>query len=293
MRFGITGNTQKEGLWNPVADLVSILEESAHSAVLHPNIEQGLLDRDLISKEAHHAESVEDFFERSDVILSFGGDGTLLNTVAELGAREIPILGVNHGHLGFLANVEGAELVGRIENLANGDYVVDHRLVLHAELDSARELMLPYALNEFTIQRSGDAGLLAINVEVDNIHLNTYWADGLIISTPTGSTAYSMALGGPIMAPGCGSILITPIAPHALSVRPVVIPDTSVIRVKTLDANKSHILTSDGVNEIDALKGDAVTVCKASHHVHLIRFPDQEYFSTLRTKLMWGTRKSS
>ena len=171
--------------------------------------------------------------------------------------------------------------------------MVEERLVLEAHATSGTPLALNRAVNEFTIQRSGAAGLLSIEVLVDGVHLNTYWADGLIISTPTGSTAYSLALGGPIMAPGCGSVLITPIAPHSLTVRPVVLPDSSSIRVRVLDADRPHIFTADGMTAEGDLFHDPITIARAAHRFRLIRFKDQDYFSTLRSKLMWGARKTN
>jgi len=292
MRLGITGNTTKDSLWDPLSGLLSFLEDSDCDYILHPAVFEGLRERNMLSASGARANSVSDFHQESDIIVSMGGDGTLLNTVARLGEHQKPVLGVNYGRLGFLASVEGSDIRDYIENLKKGDFSLDERLVLHASLASGQKLSHPWAMNEFTIQRSGDASLLSIEVEVDGAHLNTYWADGLVISTPTGSTAYSMALGGPIMTPQCGSILITPIAPHTLTVRPVVISEDSTIRVKILDSDKSHIFTADGVNKKDVLTSDSVTVQKAGHVVNLVRFPGQDYFSTLRSKLMWGASKT-
>jgi len=291
MRLGITGNTRKEGLWDPLSDLISFLDSSDRPYVLHPSVFEGLRERGKISGDIESAASVADFHDKADIVVSLGGDGTLLNTVAELGEIQKPIIGVNHGRLGFLSSVEAIGLKDRLEQLSTGDYEVEKRLVLQAELSSGRRLPVPWAMNEFTIQRSGDAGLLAIEVTVDGAYLNTYWADGIIVSTPTGSTAYSLALGGPIMTPGCGSVLITPIAPHTLTARPIVIPDHSSIQLKVVDQPRPHIFTSDGFTEKVTLDSDAVTIKKAEHSVNLVRFPKQDYFSTLRTKLMWGARK--
>jgi len=238
------------------------------------------------------AATPEEFIQQADILLSFGGDGTLLNTVAAFGENAKPILGVNHGRLGFLANVEGEQLIQRLEQLDEGDFVVEERLVLEAERLKGPALPVPRAVNEFTVQRSGAAGLLSLRVRVDGVVMNTYWSDGLIISTPTGSTAYSLSLGGPIMAPGCGSILISPIAPHSLTVRPVVLPDSSVIELEVLDAERPHIITSDGISAEGTKHPGPIRIRKADHHVKLIRFKDQDYFSTLRSKLMWGASKT-
>ena len=291
MRFGITGNPGKDALWKPLSDLLEVLRSSKYSFVLHPKMTQGLQHSGMAAAVEEVAADQSAFIDQADILLSFGGDGTLLNTVAAFGPSGKPILGVNHGRLGFLANVEGSELVHRLQQLDEGDFVVEERMLLEAVHRSESIPPLPRAVNEYTVRRSGAAGLLSIRVVVDGVHLNTYWSDGLIISTPTGSTAYSLALGGPIMAPGCGSILITPIAPHSLTVRPVVLPDTASIELTVLDSERAHIFTSDGVSSKGILHDDPVTIRKADQQVRLIRFRDQDYFSTLRGKLMWGAGK--
>lgn len=290
--LGITGNTQKAGLWEPVYELISSLRTIHNKFVLHPELAKGLIDRNFNLEENEIADDLDDFWQKSELIISFGGDGTLLNTANELGARATPILGVNHGRLGFLAQIEGAELQDRVGQIRNRDFLVEERIVLEAKLETGDPLRARFALNEFAFQRSGDSGLLAFDVKVGGVHLNTYWADGLLISTPTGSTAYSLALGGPIMAPGCNSILISPIAPHTLTVRPVVISDASEIEIRLLNKNQSHVFTTDGFSHPNALSGGSVVIRKAGHRVKLVRFEDQDYFSTLRNKLMWGAHRS-
>ncbi|MGB1048985.1 MAG: NAD(+)/NADH kinase [Rhodothermales bacterium] len=293
MRFGITGNPSKDSLWKPLADLIQTFQDSGYSYVLHPRMAEVLARHDLLRDAERVAGSPASFIEQADILLSFGGDGTLLNTVAAFGTAAKPILGVNHGRLGFLANVEGGALSQRLKQLDEGDFIVEERLVLQAERVNGTALPVPCAVNEFTVQRSGAAGLLAIRVRVDGVEMNTYWADGLIISTPTGSTAYSLALGGPIMTPGCGSILITPIAPHSLTVRPVVLPETVNIELEVLDEDRTYIFTSDGISAEGTSHPGPVRIHRAKHRVRLIRFKDQDYFSTLRGKLMWGARKTN
>lgn len=293
MRFGITGNTNKQNLWEPVTEFVSWLGRTDLDHILHPDVASGLARRGADVERIRAATDETTFLERSDVILSFGGDGTLLNTAHQVGPREIPILGVNFGRLGFLANIESSELAHAIERLCDGDYVVNERLALRAARSNDHDLPEPWALNEFTIQGTGETGLLAMEVRVDNQLLNRYWADGLIISTPTGSTAYSLAVGGPIMAPGCGGILITPIASHTLTVRPIVIPENSVIDVRVIDPDKLYVVTADGIAQVFKRESPTIRIQRAEHAVHLVTFPDQDYYSTLRNKLMWGARKGA
>lgn len=293
MRFGITGNTSKQNLWDPVTEFVTWLSRTEFEYVLHPAVAAGLRSRGVDVGGAGSAESDAAFLDASDLILSFGGDGTLLNTAHLVGRREIAILGVNFGRLGFLAHIESGGLSRAIERIEAGDFVVNERLALTAARSNDKELPEPWALNEFTVQRTGETGLLAMEVRVDDRLLNKYWADGLIISTPTGSTAYSLAVGGPIMAPGCGGILINPIASHTLTVRPIVIPEDSVIDVRVVDPDKSYVVTADGIAQIFEHESPTIRIQRAAHVVRLVTFPDQDYFSTLRSKLMWGARKGA
>ncbi len=291
MRFGITGNAGKDSLWKALTDVIRILDQSGYAYVLHRDMADMLVTHGLAPSEETVAASNSAFIAAADIILSFGGDGTLLNTVAAFGQASKPILGVNHGRLGFLANVEGSELSSRLDLLRDGTFIVEERLVLEATCTSGSTLPVRFALNEFTVQRSGAAGLLGIRVLVDGREMNTYSSDGLIISTPTGSTAYSLALGGPIMAPGCGSVLITPIAPHTSTVRPVVLPETAEIQIEVVDMDRPYIITADGVSYNGSDFPGPIRIARAEHRVRLVRFKDQDYFSTLRSKLMWGARK--
>jgi len=291
MRFGITGNAGKDSLWKALTDVIRILDQSGYAYVLHRDMADMLVTHGMAPSEETVAASNSAFIAAADIILSFGGDGTLLNTVAAFGQASKPILGVNHGRLGFLANVEGSELSSRLDLLRDGTFIVEERLVLEATCTSGSILPVRFALNEFTVQRSGAAGLLGIRVLVDGREMNTYSSDGLIISTPTGSTAYSLALGGPIMAPGCGSVLITPIAPHTLTVRPVVLPETAEIQIEVVDMDRPYIITADGVSYNGSDFPGPIRIARAEHRVRLVRFKDQDYFSTLRSKLMWGARK--
>lgn len=291
MRLGITGNTNKENLWTAVSDIVQSFLATGRDFCLHRSVADGLSVRALIEEKICEAHASENLASDSDIVLSFGGDGTLLNTAHEIGDSGTPILGVNLGRLGFMTHVEIGSLDEAITALDDGAYEIEDRLVLQADFSDGSPLKVHWALNEFTVQRSGETGLLTMDVRVDGTHLNTFWADGLLVATPTGSTAYSLALGGPILTPGCGVILITPIAPHTLTVRPIVIPESSSIEIVVLDADKPHIFTSDGIGT--TLDGDSpnIRIQKAEHSVRLIKLADQEYFETLRNKLMWGVRK--
>ncbi len=292
MIFGITGNTHKEQLWRPVADLVHWMVREGIAFRLHRNVAEGLITRGLLDEKLCASHGVERLAEHVDVILSFGGDGTLLNSAHEIGERGTPILGVNIGRLGFLADVEVAHMRETVRRLLAGDYRIEARMVLEAQADNGAELRARWALNEFVLMRSGETSMVSIEVKVDGAPLNVYWADGLIIATPTGSTAYSLSVGGPILVPGCGAVVLTPIAPHALTARPIVLPDRSVIEARVLNYERPYVVTADGKSSVLTNRPLRLTIRRARHTVNLIKLPEQHFFRTLRSKLMWGVRKS-
>jgi NAD+ kinase len=290
MTYGITGNTSKENFWQPAAQLVSWLLKQDVAFCLHADVAQGLADRQFVDRALCAERTGRDLAGNVDVILSFGGDGTLLNSAHEVGDRGTPILGINIGRLGFLADIEVAYVQQAIEHLEQGDYRIEPRMVLEARLEDGIELVKPWALNEFVIERSGLAKLMSITVTVDGSYLNEYWADGLIIATPTGSTAYSLSVGGPIMVPDCGAVILTPIAPHTLTVRPIVLPDHAVIEARVLNNRQPYVIAADGVSMSVSKDDIKITIRRAAHVVNLVKLPDQHYFKTIRSKLMWGLR---
>ena len=290
MIYGITGNPHKHQLWSPVADLVAWLMRRDLQFVLHPAIAEGLIQRDLVGSAVSDEHAADDFAVHADVILSFGGDGTMLRTAHEAGPNHTPLLGVNIGRLGFLADIEVEAVTDAIAHLEAGEYSIENRMVLEGSVSDGPALDTPWALNEFVIDRSGAAGLIKIAVFIDGTPLNTYWADGLIIATPTGSTAYSLSSGGPIIAPGTDATIITPIAPHTLTVRPLVLPSTVEIEAQVLDGTQPYVLAVDGRSTVFEEYGATIRVRRAAHPVPLIKLPDQHFFKTLRSKLMWGAR---
>jgi NAD+ kinase len=172
-----------------------------------------------------------------------------------------------------------------------GEYTIEERMVLEATADSPSHFDTEWAVNEFVLDRSGTAGLIKIEVEVDGTPLNTYWGDGLIIASPTGSTAYSLSTGGPIIAPGTEAVILTPIAPHTLTVRPIVLPADSTITCRVLH-DQPYVFAADGRSVLFEDDGLSFTIERAAHTVNLVKLPDQHFFQTLRSKLMWGVRRS-
>lgn len=287
MTYGITGNTGKTRLWQPVADLVTWLRSRDLAFCLAPDVAEGLAERGLVAPGvcAAHADP---HLHHVDVLLSFGGDGTLLHSARTAGPDGPPILGVNIGRLGFLADIEVRQVREAISAIEAGAYRIEERTVLQAEAPDDPNLPPTWALNEIVIERSGAAGLLTIRVEVDGVFLNDYWGDGLIISTPTGSTAYSLSVGGPILSPDARAIVLSPIAPHTLTARPIVLPDTAVLRLHAHSRSHPYVVAADGLSTRLDREGLAITIRRAAHSVRLVKLPEQHYFGTLRRKLMWG-----
>lgn len=288
MILGITGNTNKETLWEPAGSLVRWLRAEEIPFRLHPALAEGFRHRGL---SVEPAEIADEWPYGVTVVLSFGGDGTLLNSAHEIADRQTPILGVNIGRLGFLAEIEVGQIHDTVGRLLRGDFHLEERMVLEASAGNGLALNARWALNEFVLLRSGETGMIAIEVAVDGTYLNTYWADGLIIATPTGSTAYSLSVGGPILVPGCGAIVLTPIAPHTLTARPIVLPDTSRIEARVINYGAPYVFNADGKSTVLSGEPMQLHIRRADHAVRLVRFPERPFFQTLRSKLMWGARK--
>jgi len=226
-----------------------------------------------------------------DLILMLGGDGTLLATARALGARDVPILPVNLGGMGFLTSVTLDELYGILDLVLAGKHRVSERILLCAEvLREGRVVHSNLALNDAVLNKAALARITDFDLYLDEGYACSYKGDGLIIATPTGSTAYSLAAGGPIVFPVVHAFLITPICPHSLTNRPLVVPDTMKIRVEFHSSEESIYLTLDGQVGVELQRGDQITVCKAEKAVQLVRPSRKTYFEILRNKLKWGAR---
>lgn len=223
----------------------------------------------------------------ADLLFSIGGDGTILDTVPFVLDSGIPVAGINMGRLGFLSSISKNEIANAVNSVLTGDYTVEQRSLL--ELVSPEKVFddVKYALNELNVIRNPEHSLLAIKVFVDDVYLNTYWGDGILLATPTGSTAYSLSAGGPIIAPNAKNFVVTPIATHNLTVRPVVIPDDSTIRIQVEGREKSFVFSMDSRNcTLDT--SVQLEVRKAGFCLNLVRMRGEDFFGTIRNKLMWG-----
>jgi len=222
-----------------------------------------------------------------DFFLSLGGDGTLLDSVTYVCKSEVPIVGINVGRLGFLATISKDDTETALNELLKGNYVLDDRSVL--KLVSTPKLFdnLSFALNDFTIMKKDTSSMITVHVNVDGKFLNSYWADGIIVSTPTGSTGYSLSCGGPLVYPKSESFIITPVSPHNLGIRPIILSDTSEITFEVEGRSKNFLVSLDSrfetVDETVKLK-----IKKEKFRVNLVQLPNQNYFQTIRQKLNWG-----
>ena len=234
--------------------------------------------------------SHEDLDENIDCLISLGGDGTLLDTVTLVRDSGIPILGINYGRLGFLANIGRDEIHTAIDAIANRKYVLDKRRLIHLDANVPLFGETPYGLNEFSIHKKDSSPMIKIHTYLNGEFLNTYWADGLIVATATGSTGYSLSCNGPVVFPDSSSFVITPIAPHNLNIRPIVVPDNTIISFELEGRTDEFICTLDSRREI-ITKEIQLAVKKESFDINLIRMNENNFLQTLREKLSWGLDK--
>jgi NAD+ kinase len=231
--------------------------------------------------------SCHDFDNECDFIFSVGGDGTFLQSVLNIRNFDIPVVGVNSGRLGFLADISEDQVQYAMTNIFNHKYTIVERSMLQVDFDGTENLDFNYALNEMTVLKTDTSSMINISAYLDKELLNNYWADGLIIATPTGSTAYSLSVGGPIITPDSENFVITPLAPHNLTVRPLVVPDNYEIKLK-VEGRGTQFLASLDSRSIAVDLTTGIKIKKANFKLKTLQLPDQTFFGTLRNKLMWG-----
>ena len=229
----------------------------------------------------------DDVRHQTEVLFSLGGDGTILEAITFIQDTETPILGINFGRLGFLANVGTDQIKEAIDVVSKGKYLIDKRSLIELHCNKSIFKEFPYALNEMTIQRKDQSSMITVHTYLNGEMLNEYWADGLIISTPTGSTGYSLSCGGPIIYPTSGNFVLTPIAPHNLNVRPIIVSDDVVLSFEVTGRGNSFLCTLDSrFEKIDS--SFELAVKKASYSARLVRLTDMNFISSLKNKLNWG-----
>lgn len=237
-------------------------------------------------------ESYDDLDESFDLFFSIGGDGTILRTITLVQDLNIPILGVNTGRLGFLATIQKEEIKDAISKIISKEFVVIERSVLTIETSPVHEdiAAMSFALNEVTVARKDTTSMITVKTYLDDEYLTSYWADGLIVATPTGSTGYSLSCGGPVITPNNNSFVLTPIAPHNLNARPLVIPDHTTIQLEVSGREDKHLISLDSRIASVAINS-IITIKKAPFTVKLVELEGQSFLKTLRKKLLWGEDK--
>jgi NAD+ kinase len=287
MKIAIYGKTFNQGFRHYICELIRILEEHQAQVLVYKPF------YDFICCETGQEHSVyqtfsnySDLDKSCDLMISIGGDGTFLESIPYVISQNTPVIGINSGRLGFLANISKEIIKDAFDAIFSKQFSFEYRTLICFKQPDDIFNGMNFALNDITILKT-DSSLITIDVYIDDEFLNTYWTDGLIISTPTGSTAYSLAVGGPVVVPGSGSLVISSIASHNLTIRPLIIPDTSIITIKVNSRNGKHLLTADNrtleVNDRQVFK-----IGKSEFRLKMLNLPNTSFYNTLRNKLKWG-----
>jgi len=284
MLIAINGRQIEKAYLPTVVHLLELLQKKNIHILVSPTLQQ------LLSDVGYRVESFVRLSKDTDYLISIGGDGTFLESVLLVEKSEIPILGINTGRLGFLSNITLNDCEKTINYLLQKNYSIEERSLLKVSGNFLPTGDIPYALNEIGIQKRMATVMINIKVSVDGEKLPDYWADGLLVSTPTGSTAYSMSVGGPIIVPEANCILLSPIASHNLSTRPLVINDHSTIKIQANIRHNTFIISLDN-RLYELASGTEVSIEKAAFSVKTIRLHKSSFFSTLQEKLLWGSDK--
>ncbi len=288
MKIAIYGRQFNNSVLPYVQQVFDSLAAHDIEAFVFDKYSQFVAGKIFFPKKFKNFNSYQNLIENEvEVMISLGGDGTMLDTVTLIRDSNIPVIGINFGRLGFLASINKDDIQSAINSLVNKNFSLDNRALLSVESESNLFGNENFALNDITIHKRDTSAMMIIHAYLNGDFLNSYWADGLILATPTGSTAYSLSCGGPIIFPQSGNFVVTPISPHNLNVRPVVLSDTNVISLEIEGRSSKYLLSCDSRTEIidNAVK---IIVKKAAFEINLIRLNNENYLSTLRNKLLWG-----
>ena len=291
MKIALYGLTVNPEFYDEISRLFDLLKnKQIESFVYRPFLEYLQQDCGIRPEISGQFENGDDLPDDVSYLFSLGGDGTLLKSFMAAKNGSIPLVGINSGRLGFLSDISRDEMEHALDDILEGNIIIDERTVLELEIVNNTESEFLYALNEITVTKLDSASMINIHTYINNEFMNTYWADGLIIATPTGSTAYSLSVGGPILTPDSENFVISPIAPHNLTVRPLVVPDHNSITLQ-VEGRGLHFLASVDSKSEPVYFSVVLKVRKASFKVKTIRLKDHSFFTTLRNKLMWGLDK--
>ena len=284
-KFALFGNVYQAKKSAHVLRLLSILEKYQAEIYVQKEFFQFLTkEQKMDIRVAGTFE--EDNFE-ADMVLSMGGDGTFLKAASHVGNKNIPILGINTGRLGFLADVSPEELEETFEDIYKNNYKIEDRSVLQVTSEGQPLKSTPFGLNEIAVLKRDSSSMITIHTSINGAYLTTYQADGLVIATPTGSTAYSLSIGGPVIVPHSNTIAITPVAPHSLNIRPIVINDDWEITLDVESRSHNFLVAIDGRSET-CREGTRLVIRKADYNIKVVKRPNHIFFHTLRDKMMWG-----
>ena len=288
MKIAIYGQSADKISKNIFLELLSISKNENIILLIEKKYNSILLKKSKISHNHKLFSSYEDLDNTVDLMITIGGDGTLLRSITFVRDLGIPIIGINTGRLGFLATLNQELLNIELKKILKGEFNVEERSLLEVNIDNNNDFSdFNFALNEVSVGRKNTTSMIEIKTTLNGEYLNTYWADGLIVSTPTGSTGYSLSCGGPIMTPSSQTFSITPIAPHNLNARPLVISDEIKIELSVEGREESHLLSLD--SRINSLKNNVkIKIKKANYKIKLASFKNNSFYKTLRSKLLWG-----
>ena len=277
-KIGLAANLKKEGVWDKLTDLINWCRQQGITVFLPLELKKELKTEAEVWEEK----------EVLDLVITLGGDGTILQAVRRLKGQEVPILGVNMGQLGFLTEAEADELYRALSKIREDKIKIEERMLLKGKVfhqgEKKEEL---FALNDLVTLRSGFSRMLRLEVYLNSDFVSNYAADGLIVSSPTGSTAYSLSAGGPMVAPEVDAFILTPICPHSLSMRPLIVPAQKILRIEVHSEAEEIVLVADGQEKVEVFGGDSIEFVRDPHNVRFIRFKERSFYDLLRLKLNW------
>lgn len=286
MRFAIFGNPSPARVLGCEQKLLTLIQSLGDSFLIDSSYYDFLTN--TLKLEINPATRIGNTDFQAHAVISIGGDGTFLRTAARIGHKAIPMVGINTGRLGFLADITVDRMEQAIRMIHDGLYTLKERHLLQLNMASIPNGHTPYALNDIAILKHDISSMISIATSIDGTPLITYQADGLVVATPTGSTAYSLSVGGPIVAPGAKVNVLTPVAPHSLTMRPIVLPNNQTIRLDVSSRSHSFLISIDG-NSFSCHEHTPLEITQAPFSIKLIRLEHSDFYSTLRQKMLWGT----
>lgn len=292
MKVAIYGQYYQNSTEPIIRDIFVFFNQNNVELVIEANFLEMLYEKEIIKKEYNTFSSHKELNSTFDILLSIGGDGTILRAATLVRDSGVPILGINAGRLGFLATVQKENIHDFLQIVIDKKYTLSKRTLLSLSCDPPNEALqdINFAMNEVSVSRKDTTSMITIDTYLNGEILNSYWADGLIISTPTGSTGYSLSCGGPILTPDVKGLVITPIAPHNLNARPLVIPDETEIKLKVSGREENYLVSLD--SRITSVGNESIlTIKKTPFQINMVEIPEETFLKTLRTKLLWGEDK--